>query len=96
MAQQDWWEASRHLSEYTDRVDADWDVYFSLGVANANQRGGASSDRAALRAYDEAMARVPDGAATPLLPRLYSYRAAIKKRLGRLVEAKATRRLLKS
>jgi tetratricopeptide (TPR) repeat protein len=89
MAQQDWREAARHFDEYIARVDAEWDVYFSLGVANANQRGGASTDRAALRAYDEAMARLPEGTRTPLLPRLYSYRAAIKKRLGRLVEAKA-------
>jgi tetratricopeptide (TPR) repeat protein len=89
LAQQEWSEAAGHLERYVELVDANWEVYFSLGVANANRRRGDSSNRAALRAYDEAMTRLPDGQPIRLTPRLYSYRAAIKKRLGRLVEARA-------
>jgi tetratricopeptide (TPR) repeat protein len=95
LTQQDWDEAARYLEAYVRRIDADWEVYFSLGVAHANRRQGDASDRAALRAYDQALARMPTGKPTGLTPRLYSYRAAIKKRLGRLQEAKMDAELAK-
>jgi len=89
LAQQDWATASRYLDAYVQRVDATWDTYFMLGVAYTNRRDGERTDRAALRAYDEAMMRLPDDPPPNLTARLYSYRAAIKKRLRRLREAKA-------
>ena len=89
LAQQDWGEAARYLEAYVRRGDADWEVYFSLGVAHANRRQGSDSDRASLRAYNNALRLMPSGRPTPLTARLYSYRAAVEKRLGRLQEAKA-------
>lgn len=90
LAQEDWQKASRYLEAYTRRAgDADWEVYFSLGVAFANMRMGERIDRQALRAYDEATMRLPPDPPANLTARLYSYRSAIKKRLGRLREAKA-------
>lgn len=88
-AQQEWSKAARALDQYVKLVDADWLVYFSLGVAHANRREGYSSDRAALRAYDQAMARLPIGEPNALVPRLYSYRAGVNKRLERLPQARA-------
>ena len=95
LTKQDWSEAARYLDAYVRRVDADWEVYFSLGVANANRRQGATSDLAALRAYDEALRLMPTDGPTRLTARLYSHRSGIKKRLGRLAEAKADAELAK-
>src|ERR1700677_3852737 len=89
LAQQDWATGARYLDGYVNRVNADWETYFMLGVAYANTRQGEQADRAALRAYDEAMARWPADPPAGMTARLYSYRSGIKKRLRRLREAKA-------
>jgi tetratricopeptide (TPR) repeat protein len=89
LAQRDWEEGARYLSEYVKRMKASWEVYFSLGVAYANMRQGERSDREALRAYDQAIALLPPDISADQRARLYSYRSAIKKRLGLLSEAKA-------
>lgn len=88
LAQRDWATASEYLAAYTERADADWSAYSMLGVAYANRREGERTDRAALRAYDEALTRLPGDPAADLTSRLYAYRAGIKKRLRRLREAK--------
>lgn len=89
LAQQDWTTGARYLDAYVQRVEADWETYFILGTAYANSRQGERTDRAALRAYDEAMMRWPSDPPAGMTARLYSHRSAIKKRLGRLREAKA-------
>jgi tetratricopeptide (TPR) repeat protein len=88
MAARDWAEAARYLDGYVRRADADWEAYFALGVAYSNMRGGEKTDRESLRAYDEAMVRLPADPPADMTARLYSHRAAMKKRLGRLREAK--------
>jgi tetratricopeptide (TPR) repeat protein len=95
MAQRDWAEAARYLDAYVRRADADWEAYFALGVAYSNMRGGEKTDREALRAYDEAMVRLPPDPPIDLTARLYSHRAAMKKRLGRLREAKVDAEIAK-
>jgi tetratricopeptide (TPR) repeat protein len=89
LAQKDWGGGIKYLEEYLAQEDDDWQAWFSLGAAHANRRDGPASDRAALRSYDMAAAHWPEGVSNPLTARLYSHRAAIKKRLGRLPEAKA-------
>jgi type II secretory pathway component PulM len=72
LAQQDWVTGARYLDWYVNRVCADWETYFMLGVAYANTRQGEQTDRAALRAYDEAMARWPADPPAGMTARLYS------------------------
>lgn len=86
MAEHRWGEAARYLEEYVISVD-DWQVYWSLGVARGNEHGGASSDLSALRAYGEAIALSPETADPNNMARLFSYKGAMLKRLGRLDEA---------
>jgi len=95
LAQQEWAEGARYLDAYVNRAEADWETYFALGVANANRREGERTDRAALRAYDEAMMRLPSDPPVDLTARLYSHRSGMKKRLGRLREAKADAEIAK-
>jgi tetratricopeptide (TPR) repeat protein len=89
LAQKDWATGARYLDAYVQRVEADWETYFILGTAYANSRQGEPTDRAALRAYDEAAMRWPPDPPAGMTARLYSHRSAMKKRLGRLREAKA-------
>jgi tetratricopeptide (TPR) repeat protein len=88
LAQQDWSTGARFIDEYVRSGNGDWETYFALGVAYANSRQGEKTDRAALRAYDEAISRLPANAPVAMTARLYSHRAGMKKRLGRLVEAR--------
>ena len=87
LAQRDWARAAQYLEYYIQLTDADWETYFALGVANMNLRAGRKSDLRALMAYDHAIAIIPPDASAALRARLYSYRGAAKKRLGRLEEA---------
>ncbi len=96
LVEQKWSDAAQYLDAYVAQVDGDWKAHFSRGVAHANSRRGRLSDLAALRAYDDALALAPQDAPPYLIARLYSYRGAIKKRLGRLLEARADVRLAKS
>lgn len=89
LAQKDWITGAKYLNAYVRRVEADWETYFTLGTAYTNSRQGEQTDRAALRAYDEAMMRWPSDPPSGMTARLYSHRSATKKRLGRLLEAKA-------
>jgi tetratricopeptide (TPR) repeat protein len=69
----------------TDSMD--WEDYYLRGVHLANKKGGASENLAALRAYSEAIALAPLNLPLNLRSRLFAYRAAMLKRLGRLDEA---------
>lgn len=64
-----------------------WEDYFIRGVNAANSRGGAATNLAALRAYNEAIALAPADLPDNSRSRLHAYRGAILKRLGRLDEA---------
>lgn len=96
LAQRDWARAAQYLEYYIQLTDADWETYFALGVANMNLRAGQKSDLRALMAYDHAIAIIPPDASAALRARLYSYRAAAKKRLGRLEEARSDAIIAKS
>lgn len=71
----------------TSGQSEDWQDYYIRGVNLANSREGSLSDLAALRAYSEAIALAPRGLSENDRSRLYAYRGAILKRLGRLQEA---------
>jgi len=66
---------------------ATWDDHFSRGVAHANARSGRDSDLAALRSYNDAIALAPESLEPNRRARLFTYRAAMLKRLGRVTEA---------
>ena len=89
MAQQKWNEAAQLFDEYVKNGPQDWEVHFSRGVAHANSRGGLTSDIAALRAYNDAIALIPAKLDSNNYARLFSYRGAMLKRLRRLDEAEA-------
>ena len=66
---------------------ASWEDHMSRGVAHANARRGRGSDLAALMAYNDAIALVPQDLDANRRARLFTYRAAMLKRLRRLHEA---------
>jgi tetratricopeptide (TPR) repeat protein len=74
------------LSEGTESSEA-WEDYYLRGVNLANRRGDLSVNVAALQAYNNAIALAPRSLPNNLQSRLYSYRAALYKRLNRLEEA---------
>jgi tetratricopeptide (TPR) repeat protein len=83
-----WATAASLLDEVTkDETVTEWKYHFSRGVAHANARGGSDSDLAALRAYNDAIAFAPAELEKNWRARLFTYRAAIYKRLGRTEEA---------
>lgn len=88
-AQRMWIEAARYYDLYIEQVPADWEAQFARGVAHANSRMGDSSDRAALDAYDAAIAHKPDDVSARITSRLFTYRGAMKKRLKMLRQAEA-------
>lgn len=64
-----------------------WEDSYIRGVNLANTRGGPEANIEALRSYSEAIAVAPPDLDHNTLSRLYAYRGAIFKRLGRLDEA---------
>jgi len=89
MAGHAWVPAAEYLDRYVQLKPDDWDAHFARAVAHANARGGDESNRAALRAYNDAIALAPPDIEPNLLARLLSYRGAMYKRLERLAEAEA-------
>lgn len=91
MATGHWALAAEHLGIYLRQNPADFETQLAKGVAYVNTRDSFDTNLAALRAYNEAIAFAPvDGlisARNPLGPRLFIYRGAVLKRLGRLDEA---------
>lgn len=67
--------------------DASWEDYFIKGANLANNVADASADLASLRAYSDAVSLAPSDLPRNVLSRLYVHRAAVLKRLGRLLEA---------
>lgn len=89
MVERQWSQAAEHFDRYVRQVDADWEIQYARGVAHANTRGGVSADLFALRAYGEAVALAPASAEMNFVARLFAYRGAMAKRLGRLDQAEA-------
>jgi hypothetical protein len=89
MAQSKWIEAGQQLEAYARIRPADWEANNLRGVAFANSRKGFVTDLASLRAYNEAIAFFPSDAEPNRRARLFAYRGAMLKRLGRLEEAEA-------
>jgi tetratricopeptide (TPR) repeat protein len=89
MAERNWGEAAKWFEEYARHRPDDWEANYSRGVAFANAREGARTDLHSLRAYNETIAFAPSGLAGDSRARLFAYRGAMLKRLGRLDEAEA-------
>ncbi|MDA0160812.1 hypothetical protein OM076_11100 [Solirubrobacter ginsenosidimutans] len=96
MAARKWSEAAYYFDRYVQVDATNWDAMFSRAVAHANSRSGTEGDTAALRSYNDAIALRPQDLDANLLARLYSYRGAMFKRLGRLEEAEADLRVARS
>jgi tetratricopeptide (TPR) repeat protein len=65
----------------------DWEDYYLRGVNLANSRASRETNLQALHAYSAAIALAPDSLTKNLRSRLFAYRGAVLKRLGRLEEA---------
>lgn len=89
LAQHRWADAARQLDAIVKDDPDNWRIQFSRGVAHANSRSGRYGDTQALRAYNDAIALAPSDIEANQLARLYTYRAAVKKRLGQLDDALA-------
>jgi len=86
-ANEDWTHAAQHYAAYLALRPDEWEVHFLLAIALANSRGGDTTNLRALRALSEAIALAPQNLEPNLKARLYGYRGADFKRLGRLEEA---------
>jgi len=84
-----WVAASAILAEYARQRPEDFEANFSRGVAFANSRQGQPSNVNALRAYNDAVAYMPTQIDPNLRARLFTYRGAMLKRMGRFDEALA-------
>jgi tetratricopeptide (TPR) repeat protein len=89
-AQGNWQSAAEYLDKYVRIKGDDFEVQFLRGVAHANAR---TNPLAALRAYNEAVALLPSDDEGPSRARVFSYRGAMMKRLGRLDESEADLKL---
>lgn len=85
----DFEEAAAQLDSAALAGEANWQAHMARGVAHANTRGGGRNDLAALRAYNDAIALLPSDASPNTRSKLFVYRGAMLKRLGRLSEAKS-------
>jgi tetratricopeptide (TPR) repeat protein len=95
MADGRWSEAAPYLDEYSRRMPDDWAGHYARAVAHQNSRMGAVSNLAALRAYNDTVSLAPGTLDANLRGRLFTYRGAALKRLGRLAEAEADLELAK-
>ncbi len=84
-----WLAAARILDEYAEHRPDDFEANFSRGVAYANARGGQQTNVHALRAYNDAVASIPDSLDANYRARLFTYRGAMLKRMHRFEEALA-------
>lgn len=85
----DWYRAARHYDSYIEHDPENWRVHYLRAVAYANARKGRVSDIAALRSYNDALAFMPTENEEHNPARLYGYRGAMLKRLGKLEEAES-------
>jgi hypothetical protein len=84
-----WAKAADILGEYLVLRPEDWETHFFRGVCCANSREGTKTDLAGLRSYNDAIAWMPQTLEENYKARLFGYRGAILKRLGRLSEAES-------
>jgi Flp pilus assembly protein TadD len=91
MATGEWMQAAGHFEKYVQYDPLNWEIQFSRAISYANSRGGRSTDLSALRAINEAIALASEDKDLDdnLRARLFSYRGAALKRLGRLDEAES-------
>lgn len=82
-----WSIAAKILNEYAKHRPEDFEANFSRGVAYANSRDGVSTDLGALRAYNDAVASMPESLDGNYRARLFTYRGAMLKRMRRFEEA---------
>ena len=91
-----WLAAASILDEYAQYRPDDFEANFSRGVAYANARGGHRTNVGALRAYNDAIASIPDRLDANNRARLFTYRGAMLKRMRRFEEALADFRIAES
>jgi len=84
-----WLSAARILDEYAQHRPDDFEANFSRGVAYANARDGPHTNVGALRAYNDAVASIPESLDANYRARLFTYRGAMLKRMHRFMEALA-------
>jgi tetratricopeptide (TPR) repeat protein len=84
-----WLDAAEYYGEYLRLSPNDWEVHFLRAVALANSRRSHQTNLDALRSLNEAIALVPWDVDRNLYARLFAYRGADLKRLGRLEEAES-------
>jgi tetratricopeptide (TPR) repeat protein len=84
-----WLAAARILDEYAKHCPDDFEANFSRGVAYANAREGNRTNIGALRAYNDAIASMPESLDANYRGRLFTYRGAMLKRMHRFEEALA-------
>jgi tetratricopeptide (TPR) repeat protein len=89
MAERKWPEAAALFTEYAQYRPDDWQAHYSRAVAFANSRRGPPTSLSSLRAYNDAIACAPPGTADDVWARMFAYRGAMLKRLGRLDEAES-------
>lgn len=70
-------------------ADGSWEEHYIRGLNVANARSGSKGNTSALLEYNAAIALVPQSVPRNTVARLYSYRGAMLKRLGRLEEAES-------
>lgn len=84
-----WLDAAEYYQEYLRFKPRDWEVHFLRAVALSNSRQGHDTNLEALLSLNSAIALVPWDIDRNLHARLYAYRGADLKRLGRLEEAES-------
>jgi tetratricopeptide (TPR) repeat protein len=89
MAEGKWFEAAKKYEEYAPLRPSNWEVHYVRGVAFANSRKDSETNLSSVRAYNDAIAFAPPEIEPNMRARLFAYRGAIFKRLGRLDEAEA-------
>jgi|GEM_PF-6377692 len=82
-------DAADRFEEYTALSEASWEVYFSKAVNLANLRKDEHSNRASIKAYNDALNQLPSNINLNIKARIFSYRAAMLKRVNRLDEAES-------
>lgn len=84
-----WLAAANILDDYANIRRDDFEANFSRGVAYANTRQGKKTNMKAFLAYNDAVAFMPDSIDPNFRARLFVYRGAMLKRIGRYMEALA-------
>lgn len=87
MAKGQWELAIEIFDRYIDKNIQEWEWHLYRASAHANSRLGKKNDLAALMGTSDAIALAGDKIDNKMRAMLFSYRAAMLKRLGRLKEA---------